>query len=67
MTQTKAEMKSEKADKKATKATEEMHRVVTSSLEEIQHPGAAAKNLTHEVKTGAGKAPHKAESHKKKM
>lgn len=59
--------KSERADKKAAKATEEMHRVVTSSLEEIQHPGSTAKNATHEAKTGAGKAPHKAESHKKKM
>ena len=70
MTQTQAEVK---ADKKATKATEEMHRVVTSSLEEMEHPGAAAKAASHAEKTGAHKpaaptkkASHKAESHKEK-
>ena len=60
---TKAQTAADRADRKATKATEEMHRIVTASLEELQHPGTGAQ---HDPKTGvrkavagAKKAPHK--------
>lgn len=69
----KAQNVADKADKKATRATEEMHRVVTSSLDTMQHPGAAAQNVSHDVKSGvkktvagAKKAPQKAGSKMKK-
>jgi uncharacterized phage infection (PIP) family protein YhgE len=66
---TKSQKAADRADRKATKATEEMHRIVTASLEELQHPGAGAQNVSHDLKTGvrkavagAKKAPHKAGS-----
>jgi hypothetical protein len=66
---TKAQKAADRANRKATKATEEMHRIVTASLEELQHPGAAAQIVSHDLKTGSGKAvaggkkaPHKAGS-----
>jgi hypothetical protein len=42
---TKSQKAADRADRKATKATEEMHRIVTASLEELQHPGAGAQNV----------------------
>jgi hypothetical protein len=70
-----AKTKAQKIADKATKATENMHRIVTASLDQLQHAAAAPQIVSHEGKTGtrkkagAGtkKAPHHSAKPMKKM
>ena len=70
-----AKTKAQKIADKATKATENMHRIVTASLDQLQHPGTAPQTVSHDGKagarkkavTGAKKAPHHSGSPMKNM
>jgi hypothetical protein len=61
--------KAAKAKKASDKATEKMHSDVTKSLDQLEHPGAAAQKVSEDVKTSAHKgaktAAHGAGSKKK--